>query len=259
MHLIHSRASYVLLLFVISLVTAPAYGFDDSNLADDYDETLDIYFRVSGTSYIGLEPNAAIFITGADANFDMSHASVGIAKLKHRHAQYNYGSGPTTPVWGASPSWPDVSEGNAYWNWIYPNCARLADCDTQVNCVSFAFGLSQWVESASDSDPLWGSLSTCVFGDSNCDEMAGNGLEAISNGDIAGNQQHVWVLSSPNSLTSAAETLTWRNNCSGTYVYNHVYVGDNRACNGSAWGLNSSLTTNPIPAGGIYHAYKIKH
>lgn len=215
---------------------------NDANIVDaDYigeENKLKIGFKDGGKYYWATQFNAIVYIEAGNSTFVAAHASNGSGdKIRHRHARYDYGSGPTgDPNWGGppDPNWPDTTKGKAFWDWAYTGYCDGSGTDpsTQTNCVQYAFdnyggaSASQWVDSGwGDCNDLWTDLTrVCpTTGDADATSTSCNTV-AVNDGDIAGDDSHVWVLKDP---SGAATKIEWKNNCSGKYTWTHTKISAN--------------------------------
>jgi len=213
----------------------------------------EICFEQDDVYYRGAQSNSMARIHHDNADFIPVHACSNFAKaangtaqekldnrVTHVHHRYNYmsGAGTPTPSWGSSPTWPDATQGKAYWDFMYYSFDNDGGSpDMNKNCVSYAFDgldsgqiqVNYWVDSqgyngSEQMNKLWNALDTTVYPD---DEHTFSDCP-ISDGDVAGNSGHAWVLYDP-GYDKAAQTAKWTNAGSGEYVWSHSGNCTNKA------------------------------
>ena len=241
--------------------------------------TMEIHFKWTDNKYyMGKQSKAGIYVYHDNANFVVSHACTDSTqansgtqankeahRVDHLHFLYDYGSGPGTLDWAASGiGWPNTSQGNAYWDWVYSSYKDSGGTNptTAANCVSYGFhgkksglmSVTCWVNSkdypnCTNIGKLWTAL-TIVYAGSDGSSVT------IQNGDIAGTQGHVWKLYRTISGSGPATQIKWKCAESGLYTYTHPSTqsncgvmagvsGENRVT-GSAGSLSRYDNASPL-------------
>ena len=225
---------------------------DPPNNPDDYIDTnsqMQLPYKRDGANDTAVANQCMIRIYNDNPNFAAAHACCDYTKatsedvddqlagrVSHVHYRYNYGSGPS-----GDDDWPTAAEGKAYWDAQFNMCPAGGSATTVTNCVCYAFdGLNNdnirveyWVDSAgfgewAPMDKLWGALPTSVYDGSGSFEDC----EGIKDGDVAGTDEHVWVLHDP-SCESAAQRITFECAASGEYEWHHPGTFTNKAPDGA--------------------------
>jgi hypothetical protein len=229
---------------------------------DDEDQALTIYFEQSSTYYMGLQAKGLCKIYSNNSNFQRAHACSDYDKaadgqptpesyrVDHLHHRYNYGAaGPGSPSWTTPPTWPTSGDAEDFWDWAYEDTSGVSgggSATMVTNCASYAFDglngndirVAYWVDTSdtpgncSNVKKLWDELTeVSPYG-------SGYKDDDIEDGDIAGNNWHVWVLKEP-AASGPAKKIMWKNGGSGIYTWSHT--GDPHNCGLDA-GLDNAST-----------------
>jgi len=187
-----------------------------------------LWYRRSGSEWQA--PRLFIRIAETNANFNLTHCRISapddVAKVPHLHYDKDYDRTFPSPH-----GYVTVEEGNAFWGWRYAQYAPVVTnhggASGSFNCVCHAYHKTRgdntlayyWVNPG-DADKYrnqlfkWaeygdnGDFDTCPL--NRCDDI----------------YHHVWIIdSSPGGC--AASSIRWKNNSSGTYLWNHpIYTND---------------------------------
>jgi hypothetical protein len=205
--------------------TEAVFDAEGSDLAIYYDDS-------SGKHKMYMMEKGMVYIVHDSDAFDSYCASILIddfEHLTHGHSRFEYGSSMFADA--------TVAAGKSFWDWIYSGVSTSGtDPSFVTNCVGYAFNgraygtisICSWVDPSGPSmDMLLQPFQVIVDNDS----LVG---ASINDGDIAGDsgRTHYWVLHDPvigEGGNGPAQTIQWKNNCSGVYTWDVSTNPDNPA------------------------------
>jgi len=188
-----------------------------------------LYYRRNGENY-RVTNHTTVYISTTNSNFNLNHCRIStpvdVAKVSHYHFAKDYGDN-----FGGANGVVTAQEGKDFFDWQYAQYGgawySYGGATTVSNCVCYAYHKTRgdntltyyWVDPG-DADKYrnqlfkWaeygdnGDFDTCPL--NRCDDI----------------YHHVWIIdSSPGGC--AASSIRWKNNSSGTYLWNHpIYTND---------------------------------
>lgn len=187
-----------------------------------------LWYRRNGSNEKA--PRLFIHIAEANPNFAILHCRISapedVAKVPHLH--YNKDYGDTFPAPHGSVS---ATEGKDFFDWCYAQYAPVmysyGGASGVTNCVCYAYHKTRgtntlayyWVNPNDASKYRNQLFRWADYGNNGgFDTCPGNRCDELSS--------HVWIIEdSPGGC--AAKAISWKNNSSGTYKWDHVnYTND---------------------------------